>query len=47
MKIQQNMMIFDFSITEDFAKKLNHVQSYENFNDIEDSEQNVKKHYAK
>jgi hypothetical protein len=46
MKIQQNMMIFDLSITEDFAEELNHMQSYENFNDIKDSEQNVKKCYA-
>jgi len=41
------MMIFDFSITKDLAKKLDHMQSYENFNDTEDSEQNVKKHYIK
>jgi len=41
------MMIFNLSITEDLAKELNHMQSYENLNDIEDSEQNVKKHYAK
>jgi hypothetical protein len=46
-KIQQNMMIFNLSITEDLAKELNHMQSYENFNDIEDSEQNVKKCYAR
>jgi len=41
------MMNFDLSITEDFVKELNHMQSYENLNNIEDSEQNMKKHYAR
>jgi len=46
-KIQQNIMIFNLLITEDLAKKSDYMQSYKNLNDIEDNEQNVKKHYAK
>jgi len=41
------MMIFNFSVIEDLVKESNHVQSYENFNDTEDNEQNVKKYYAR
>ena len=47
MKSQQNMMIFNCSITEDLARESNHVQSNMNFKDDKDSEQNLKKHYAK
>ncbi len=47
MKSQQNMMIFDHSITEDFARELNHMQSNMNLNDDKDSEQNLKKHYTR
>jgi len=47
MKSQQNMMIFNCSITEDLARELNHARSNMNFNDDKDSEQNLKKHYMK
>ncbi len=46
MKSQQNMMIFDTSFKEDIAKKSKYVQSHVNFNDVEDSEKTLKKHYA-
>jgi len=47
MKSQQNMMIFNHSITKDFARELNHAQLNMNFKDDKDSEQNLKKHYIK
>ncbi len=47
MKSQQNMMIFDTLFKEDIAKKLKHVQSHVNFNDVKDSEKTLKKHYVK
>ena len=47
MKSQQNMMIFNCSITEDLARELNHARSNMNFNDDKDSEQNLKKHYVR
>jgi len=47
IKSQQNMMIFDHSITEDLARESNHARSNMNLNDDKDSEQNLKKHYVK
>ncbi len=47
MKSQQNMMIFNHLITEDFTRESDHAQSNMNFKDDKDSEQNLKKHYAK
>jgi len=47
MKSQQNMMIFNHSVTEDLARELNQTQSNMNLNDDKDSEQNSKKHYTK
>ncbi len=47
IKSQQNMMIFDHSITEDFARESNHMRSNMNLNDDKDSEQNLKKHYVR
>jgi len=47
IKSQQNMMIFDQSITEDLARESNHARSNMNLNDDKDSEQNLKKHYVK
>jgi len=40
-------MIFDHSVTEDFARKSDQAQLNINLNDDKDSEQNSKKHYAK
>ncbi len=47
MKSQQNMMIFDHSITEDLTRESDHMQSNMNLNDDKDSEQNLKKHYTR
>ncbi len=41
------MMIFNRSITEDLARESNHVQSNINLKNDKDSEQNLKKHYAR
>jgi len=38
-------MIFDHSITEDFARESDQARSNMNFNDDKDSEQNLKKHF--
>ncbi len=46
-KSQQNIMIFDCSVTEDLARESNHVQSNMNINDDKDSEKNLKKHYVR
>jgi len=46
-KSQQNIMIFDCSVTEDLARESNHAQSNMNLNDDKDSEQNLKKHYVR
>ncbi len=47
MKFQQNIIIFDHSIIEDLARESNHMQLNMNFNNDKDSEQNLKKYYAK
>ncbi len=46
-KSQQNTMIFDCSVTEDLTRESDHVRSNMNLNDDKDSEQNLKKHYAR
>ncbi len=47
MKSQQNIMIFDCSITEDLMRESDHAWSNMNLKDDKDSEQNLKKHYVK
>jgi len=47
IKSQQNMMIFDHSITEDLARESDHVWLNMNFKDDKNSKQNLKKHYVK
>jgi len=47
MKSQQNMMIFDCSITENLAKESDYAWLNMNLKDDKDSEQNLKKCYAR
>ncbi len=47
MKSQQNMMIFNTLFKENIVKKSEHVQSYVNLNNVEDSEKTLKKHYVR
>jgi hypothetical protein len=47
MKSQQNMMIFDHSVTENLARESDHTRSNMNLNDDKDNEQNLKKCYVK
>ncbi len=41
------MIIFDFTVTENLAKELNHVRLNENLNDIKDNKKSIKKRYAR
>ena len=47
MKSQQNIMIFNHSITEDLARKSDYTRLNMNFNDDKNSEHNLKKCYVK
>jgi len=41
------MIIFNHTVTEDLAKKLNYVRLNENFKNIKDNKKNMKKRYAR